>query len=255
MYNISKSLLSFWLAIGLLTRFPVPSSLQTDTIQEEDSGRSVLFYPLVGLIIGLILYLPIFFFPDASPTLTAAIIVTLWAIITGGLHLDGLADSADAWLGGMGDKEKIHRIMKDPLVGSAGVIAIVCLLLLKVTALSSLLQNGQEGQNGNEALIILTPLIGRSMILLLFLSTPYIRQQGMATNMVNHLPRNVAWWIVGLCLLCCLLFSFWGIVFVLLGFFLLRRLMLKILGGCTGDTIGASVEISEMLFILGIALT
>ena len=249
MHSKNNSLLSFWLAISLLTRFPVPSSLQTANIQEEDSGRSVLFYPLVGLIMGCILYLPILLFPHASPTLLAAIIVTLWAIITGGLHLDGLADSADAWLGGMGDKEKIHRIMKDPLVGSAGVITIMCLLLLKVTALSSLIQDGQG------VLIILTPLIGRSIILLLFLSTPYIRQQGMATNMVNHLPRKVAWWIAGLCLLCGLLFSFWGIVFVLLGFLLLRRLMLKLLGGCTGDTIGASVEISEMLFILGIALT
>ena len=65
-----------------------------------------------------------------------------WVLLTGGLHLDGLADSADAWLGGLGDMEKTHRILKDPLVGAAGVIALISILLLKFVSLLILLENG-----------------------------------------------------------------------------------------------------------------
>ena len=236
---------SFWMAIGLLTRLPMP---KLGEIKAADSGRSVLFYPLVGLLIGIILYLPIFFFETASPLLLAALITVLWAMLTGGLHLDGLADSADAWLGGLGDAERIQRIMKDPVVGSAGVIAIVCLLLLKVAALASLIEQGHGG------LVVIAPVMGRSLILLLFLSTPYVRQNGMANDMVDYLPKKLSVYIVIASLLLCAWFSFYGVVFSLLGFFLLRRLMLKLLGGCTGDTIGASVEVGEALFLLGFGL-
>ena len=236
---------SFWMAIGLLTRLPMP---KLGEIKAADSGRSVLFYPLVGLLIGIILYLPIFFFETASPLLLAALITVLWAMLTGGLHLDGLADSADAWLGGLGDAERIQRIMKDPVVGSAGVIAIVCLLLLKVAALASLIEQGHGD------LVVIAPVMGRSLILLLFLSTPYVRQNGMANDMVDYLPKKLSVYIVIASLLLCAWFSFYGLVFSLLGFFLLRRLMLKLLGGCTGDTIGASVEVGEALFLLGFGL-
>jgi len=233
------------MAIGLLTRLPMP---KLSEIKAADSGRSVLFYPLVGLLIGIILYLPIFFFETASPLLLAALITVLWAMLTGGLHLDGLADSADAWLGGLGDAERIQRIMKDPVVGAAGVIAIVCLLLLKVAALASLIEQGHGG------LLVIAPVMGRSLILLLFLSTPYVRQNGMANDMVDYLPKKLSVYIVIASLLLCAWFSFYGVVFGLLGFFLLRRLMLKLLGGCTGDTIGASVEVGEALFLLGFGL-
>ncbi len=236
---------AFLLAVSLLTRIPVAA---LDDVQAKDSGYSALFYPLVGLIIGVLLYFPVFFFPNASPLLLAAIMITGWAVITGGLHLDGLADSADAWLGGGDDKEKTHRIMKDPLVGAAGVVAIVCVLLLKFSALTALLKVGSNG------LIILAPVIGRSMILLLFRTSQYVSNQGMAHDVVNYLPRMASMWGIGVCVLAGVIFSFWGMLCVLGGFWLLRRLMLKRLGGCTGDTVGATVEISEMLFLIGSAL-
>jgi len=239
---------AFMLALSLLTRLP---TLAVNNIQPADSGRSALMYPLVGLLIGVLLYFPILIFPNAPPVLMAAIIITLWAIITGGLHLDGLADSSDAWLGGMGDQESIRRIMKDPLVGTAGVVSIVCILLLKFAALIALLETTQSYSSG---IIILAPVIGRSMILLLFVTTQYVRTQGIATQMVANLPRNPSWWIIGLAGLLGIFTSLWSLVFVLLGFWLLRRMMLKQLGGCTGDTVGATVEISEMLWLIGAVL-
>ena len=236
---------AFYLALSLLTRLPVTA---LDNIQAKDSGRSALFYPLIGLIIGVLLFLPALLFPATSPLLLAAIIITAWASTTGGLHLDGLADSADAWLGGVDDEEKTYRVMKDPLVGAAGVIAIVCVLLLKVSALTVVIQAGWSG------LIILAPIVGRNAILLLFISTQYMRSQGIASEVLEYLPRTAVKWVVGVCLLVGALFSIWGMLCALTGFWLLRRMMLKRLGGFTGDTVGASVEITEMLFLVGSAL-
>ena len=101
--NIQLSIKAFLLALSLMTRIPVG---HLDEISEQDSGRSALFYPVIGLLIGILLYIPALLFQSTPPYFLAAIIISLWAIITGGLHLDGLADSADGWLGGLGDKER-----------------------------------------------------------------------------------------------------------------------------------------------------
>ncbi|HIO96346.1 MAG TPA: adenosylcobinamide-GDP ribazoletransferase [Leucothrix sp.] len=236
---------AFLLALSLLTRLPVAN---INNIQAQDSGRSALFYPFIGLIIGVLITLPLMVFGTTPALLMAAILVTLWAVITGALHLDGLADSADGWLGGMGDKEKIQTIMKDPRVGTAGVVAIVCLLLLKVSAVTALLQSNSI------FLIVVAPLIARAMILILFMTTPYVNDKGMAQEIIETLPRETAGWIVAICLLLGALTSFWATVLVFLGFWLLRRLMLKLLDGCTGDTAGATVEISEVLWLTAAVL-
>ena len=217
---------AFLLALSLLTRLPVAD---INDIQAQDSGRSALFYPLIGFIIGVFIAFPLLVFGTAPSLLMAGIVVTLWAVITGALHLDGLADSADGWLGGMGDKERIQTIMKDPRVGTAGVVAIVCLLMLKVAAITALLHNSQSLW-----LIILAPLLARAMILALFIATPYVNKQGMAQKIIDTLDHDKAWGVVGLSLLIGILFSFWGVIFIIVGFLLVRRFMLKQLGGCTG---------------------
>ncbi len=243
----------FFLALSLLTRFPTPL---IDDVSDQDSGRSALFYPLIGVLIGFVLVLPLLFLPHPSP-LTPAILVVIWVVVTGGLHLDGLADSADAWLGGFSkgvpDKEKTQAILKDSSLGMAGVVSIVCVLLLKYAAIASLLQ-GAEFSVGEVLIILMAPLIGRSMILLLFQSTDYQRANGLASTIVANLPANTAGVIILLCLILGFLVSVGGMIFVLLGFWLLRHLMIKRLGGFTGDTVGASVEISEMLWLVGAAL-
>ena len=128
----------FFLALSFLTRIPVPNLGQ---LEPPDFARAALFYPAVGSVIGVILCIPLLLFPHAPPLLLAAILTVIWAMVTGGLHLDGLADSADAWLGGSGDSAKTHRILKDPLVGAAGVIVLVGVLLLKFAALVAVLEN------------------------------------------------------------------------------------------------------------------
>ena len=243
---------AFFLALALLTRLPIP---QLDNLKAKDSGRSALFYPAVGLIIGLVLYIPLLLFPQASPLLLAAIITVIWAIITGGLHLDGLADSADGWLGGTSDKEKTLKIMKDPVVGAAGAIAIACILLLKFAVLTAIFQQGfyHDGISVG-AIIILAPFIGRAMILLLMLISKNANPNSMANDVVDNLPRNHIAWLIGVCFLVAFFFSWSGLIFALITFWLTRRLMYKRLGGYTGDTLGATVEITEVMYLIGYVL-
>lgn len=236
---------AFWLALSFLTRIPVPD---LGKLEAADFARAALFYPAVGVGIGGLLCLPVFLFPHASPLLLAAMITVGWAMVTGGLHLDGLADSADAWLGGLGDVEKTHRILKDPLVGAAGVSALIGVLLLKFAALTVLLETGHWW------VILLAPAVGRALILLLFLTTPYVRTGGLASAVTTHLARPAAMGVTGITLVLAMYYSPQGLVMALLGFWLLRRMMLQRLQGCTGDTAGASVEIGEMLCLLGEAL-
>lgn len=237
---------AFYLALSFLTRIPSPSLPE---VQPADFGRAALFYPLVGLIIGAILCLPLLLLPEAEPLLLAAIITVLWAVVTGGLHLDGVADGADAWLGGWGDEEKTHRILKDPLVGAAGAIAIASTLLLKWAALTVLIEH-QYGW-----IILFAPVLGRSMILLLFLTTPYVRAGGLASAVTEHMPRTAAQALVVVVVVLAAVIAWQGLLLALIGFWLLRRLMLQRLQGCTGDTAGASVEFGEMFWLMGVALS
>ena len=170
-------------------------------------------------------------------------------MITGGLHLDGVADGADAWLGGMGDEEKTHRILKDSLVGAAGVIAISAVLLLKFSALTVLLTHSLWW------IILFTPILGRSSVLLLFLTTPYVRRGGLGSAMTDFLPYHLVGLIALLVLLPALFVSWQGVVAYLLVFYCLRRLMLQRLRGCTGDTAGATVELTEVFWLLGVGLS
>ena len=84
-------------AIGFLTRIPVPARVFDDA---SARSQSLAWYPLVGVLIGTLLCALVWALPDAKPLLVAAIVLLAWVAITGALHLDGLADSADAWIGG-----------------------------------------------------------------------------------------------------------------------------------------------------------
>ncbi|HHM04150.1 MAG TPA: adenosylcobinamide-GDP ribazoletransferase [Gammaproteobacteria bacterium] len=229
------------LAVQFLTRFPVPLRAAPNP---RELGRSVLYYPLVGLLLGASLAGLQQLLATVPPLVQAALVLAVWSGITGFLHLDGLADSADAWVGGQGGRERTLAIMKDPRCGPAGVAAVVLLLLLKFAALASLAEAGP-----NTALLA-APLLGRVAVLALFASTPYVRPGGLGAAMAAELPRRSAWGVVAASwLLCGLLLdaaAWWLSVLVLAGLWLgLRTALLRRLGGTTGDTAGATLELTE----------
>ena len=240
---------ALWLAIGFLTRIPTPLIKKG---YETASRCSILYYPLVGLIIGGIICLPLFFLPTDNHFITAILTVMLWAMITGGLHLDGLADSADAWLGSQGNAKRALSIMKDPAVGPAGAIALVFVLLLKVAALSALL--GAFNTTNSVFTVIFSVVIARTLMILLFLTTPYVREKGLASSLVD-LPLYPAWIIVSTVLAVVFMLGYFvPIIISVLTFFSLRWLKMSIIAGFTGDTAGGVLEISEAVFLLVVAI-
>ena len=220
--------------------------------EPQQLGRSLLFYPLVGLLFGVILWVLNLALTGAPLLLHAALLLTVWVLLSGALHLDGLADSADAWLGGFGDRERTLTIMKDPRSGPIAVVTLVLVLLLKFCALLALIEQGHA------AFLIIVPLLGRAALLGLFLTTPYVRAGGLGQALADHLPRRAGWWVLGASALGCLLIggvkAIVALVVALVGFVWLRRVMMRRLGGTTGDTAGALLELLEMVVLVGVVL-
>jgi len=235
-------------AIQFLTRLPIAAPTFYD---ESDVGKSLLYYPLVGLIIGVILSLSYALLHDyIAGGLLAAVLLSIWVLITGALHLDGLADSADAWIGGMGDRQKTLDIMKDPRCGPMAVVVICLTLILKFTALEQILAMQQS------QILILAPVLGRTAIIALFLSTDYVRPGGLGEHLIKALPRNTAKQVVAVVLVIIFFFDygFWLILGSGICFFVLRMLMQKRLQGTTGDTAGAMVEVVELGVLMTMAV-
>ncbi|MFJ4434157.1 adenosylcobinamide-GDP ribazoletransferase [Pseudomonas sp. NPDC089395] len=243
-------MLPFWIALQFLSSLPVRLPGMPEP---QQMGRSLLYYPLVGLLFGLLLWFASHLLQGAPAPLQAALLLTLWVLLSGALHLDGLADSADAWLGGFGDRERTLQIMKDPRSGPIAVVTLVLVLLLKFCALWVLVERDAG------ALLVLAPVVGRAAMLGLFLCTPYVRPGGLGQALAEHLPRHAGAWVLLASVLGCLVFAGWGSVWAMLAalgvFCWLRRLMCQRLGGTTGDTAGALLELLELTVLLGLALT
>ena len=249
--SLSAVALPLLIALQFLTRIPLRS---VGLVDDAVVGRSLLYYPLVGLLIGALLWLLQGLLDMLLPGLwsvQAAIVLVAWCLLTGGLHLDGLADSADAWIGGFGDRERTLALMKDPTCGPAAVMVLVLVLLVKYGALAALLAV-------DPVALLLAPLLGRTMLLPLFLTTAYVRDDGLGAVLSNNFNRADARWVLLLAGLIILLG--WGVagavaavaaLLVLVG---LRRMTLVRLGGYTGDIAGALVELTEAAVLVSVLM-
>jgi len=237
-------------AIGFLTRIPVPSCVFDDA---RARAQSLAWYPLVGALIGAMLCGLVWVLPTAKPLLIAALVLIAWVLVTGALHLDGLADSADAWIGGMGGtwderRARTLAIMKDPRCGPAGVTALVLVLLLKFAALASVAVDSW-------AWLWLAPLLARMAATAAFIGTPYVRSGGLGSGLADA-PRIGCGFALLLGAAACagagmrgaIAFALAAVVFVLW-----RRACMRRLGGITGDTTGALIELVEAAVLVGFA--
>lgn len=232
-------------AIGFLTRLPVPAWVFE---REGDAVSPLPWYPAVGLLIGGLLCGLSWLLSSATPLLAAALLLCAWVLLTGALHLDGLADSADAWVGGLGDRERTLAIMKDPRSGPMGVVAVVLVLLVKFAALASLPPHASA--------LWLAPLLARAALTGAFLVTPYVRSGGLGSALVGSARAPCVTALVFAALLS--LLAGWRGVLALLAtlvvFFLWRSACLRRLGGITGDTCGALAELAEAVVLVAMAL-
>jgi adenosylcobinamide-GDP ribazoletransferase len=233
---------SFWLAWQFLTRLPAPAY---SAVSPKESGTSLAYYPLVGLIIGLLLWALAQLTLWLPANLVAGLVLAFWVWVSGGLHLDGLADSADAWLGSHGDKARALNIMHDSRIGSGGAIAIALILLLKWIALTELLSADLSW------VLLLVPFWGRIAALALLLTTPYV-SGGIASEMVQHQPqRMMGLWVVAGVGAIFWSAQIWGLL-LLAGWVACRAWSQKLLGGLNGDLLGASIEITELLVMIAL---
>lgn len=242
-------MLPFWIALQFLSSLPVRLPGMP---APQEMGRSLLFYPLVGLLFGVLLWACNAVLSGTPLMLHAALLLMVWVLLSGALHLDGLADSADAWLGGFGDRERTLTIMKDPRSGPIAVVTLVLVLLLKFAALLAVIEQQHS------VFLIIVPLMGRSALLALFLSTPYVRAGGLGQALADHLPRLAGKRVLVVSALACVLIAglsgVWALLLASVVFVALRQVMLRRLGGTTGDTAGALLELLEMAVLTGLAI-
>ncbi len=237
---------SFLIAVQFLTILPVTFSL---TLSDHQLGRSAFFYPVIGLLIGCVLALSAQLLSNSPILIQATLILILWVIITGGLHLDGLADCADAWVGGFQSKQRSLDIMKDPTSGPIAVTVLFLILLLKWTMITTVLETQSF------AVLLLIPMLGRVAILFLMLSTHYIRADGLAEKIVANLPTVAIKAIsIGAVLVSIYYLGVFPFISMLMMLMLIRFQAIKRLGGVTGDVYGAAVELVEASVLLSVVI-
>jgi adenosylcobinamide-GDP ribazoletransferase len=238
---------SFFEALQFLTLFPRPSRLEHST---DEIGRSAIFFPVIGFMLGLILVLVNFLLePFASAGLLSVILVTLLTLATGGLHLDGVGDTFDG-LGAGGDRDRVLSIMDDSHTGVYGLIAIVLVLFLKIHALESMDVDRWRA-------LLAAPILGRwAMVLLGFQSKA--AKAGLGSNLIDHLTTKHFLLATFLTLLLVaailrgsgIVMIAWVAVFTITS----KNYFHRRLGGVTGDIFGAVGELSETSVMVLLAL-
>ncbi len=248
---LSRAVRALKLAAAFLT--VVPIRFGPDEVSEADLARSRYAYPPVGVAIGLALAGLSWALAKvgAAPGLSAFVIVAAWAALTGGLHLDGLADTADGlflW----GDRDRRLHVMRDPHVGSFGLTAVVLVLLGKYAVLSGL------GGPFRGRAVFGAAVIGRVLVLVSAGSAGYARPQGTGRILIDATTFGNAIEAALLVLILGVVVGGWsglaaGVVSLGLAWGLTRLASAR-LGGVTGDTLGALVESGELFVLLTLGL-
>lgn len=244
----------FIILIQFMTRIPIPLKI---SYSEKKFGKSIKFFPLVGLIIGLVLYFTNFlitvYFKNIfyNKTIIAIFLIILEILIVGIIHIDGLADTFDG-LFSYAKKEKMLEIMKDSRIGTNGTVILILYFITKTVLISEIITT-------NPKYLIIFPIIAR-------LSTPvnaglsnYARKSGMSNAIISE--NGIFEAIFSLALSIILVFyiiDIKGIITIFIAFIFIIIFMLNVqkkIDGITGDTMGACLELTSILVLfLGIVL-
>lgn len=251
MEEIRITLRSFPLALSFLTILRVPFHSMPQAAPDSLLARSFRAYPLVGAFLGCIIAgLASGLSPLVPPLLLACIVIAVMAILTRALHLDGLADFFDG-IGGGYTRERRLEIMKDSSTGAFGATALACAMMIKIASVHSLI----EGEIWTA--LFLAPAFSRFGMVLLAGRSLYARPEG---GLGKPFLERITSGDVLAALFCMGLISIplspWlsliGGLGTLLGFFMMRQLSERFLGGITGDVLGAANEVTEMI-VLGLS--
>lgn len=241
-----KAIKRLVLMLQFFTRIPIKLNLAANA---EDYGKGLIFAPFVGIIIGAILaavsYGLLYLFPKP---MVAVIVLVLYIIITGGLHLDGLGDTFDGIYSNR-SKERILEIMRDSRVGTNAVLAVVSLLLLNYVALS------QTNSAYFFRIILLMPMAGRVGSLVSAAVSKYARSgEGLGKSFIDFCGKKELF--LGLLIYIVISLSTFDyklwIVLLLppISAFVFVRVLSRKIGGATGDILGAVCELNQCAFLI-----
>lgn len=241
---------NFLAALRFLTIIPLPGKKGHD---ESAISGSPPFFPVIGLLTGLLAAgLSWLFWAWLAPLSAAVLSVIVLLVVSGGLHMDGLCDTADGFFSAR-PRARMLEIMRDSRVGAMGVMAIVLILALKIAALSV------HSQDNIWPVVLLMPLAGRVSLLVLMAVLPYARPEGGLATLFYKRPGKLAA-ISGVFLLLAvgwLVLGSAGLIAgglamgVVLSFAAYCRYKI---GGATGDTLGAGCELAETAIALVLAV-
>jgi adenosylcobinamide-GDP ribazoletransferase len=230
-------------AIRTLTVIPVPGK------EGDDFSAALPWFPIVGLLLGLILYATAFIWNhlpfDHWSWGCAVILSTILIWLTRGLHMDGLADWADS-LGGFG-RERRLAIMKDSSLGAFGVMAIALGIIIKLIALERIVSSGSF------IFLIIIPVISRNMLVELQTTLPYARNEGMAGIFIKNATNKHRIVSHVIAIIMCAVLGLTGIFLFIAAFavtLFLKGMFRRQFNGITGDLLGASNEIIEVILLM-----
>jgi len=238
----------FFTALRFLTVLPLGRQTRSEVV-----GRSLVYFPLVGLLLGLLLAGLYWGLEDVLPiSVVSGVLLVFLVLITGATHLDGFIDTCDGLVAGKTPQQR-WEIMRDSRVGAFGVVGASCLLLLKYASLAGLPESSRMGA------LVLMPVLGRWAVVGSIAAFPYARPEGLG----RAFKDQATWLTVAVATIVALALSvgflrltglaiMFGVGLVTLA---LSAILKRKFAGLTGDTYGAVIEVGEVTsLILAIAL-
>lgn len=241
----------FFAMLQFMSRLPVPGRW-SQGLEVNQYVRGIITFPFVGLLLGSLAGLVfIVLQPWSGLPLAALGYVLALALLTGGFHLDGLADTFDGIFSAR-TREKMLEIMRDSRLGTHGGLALIFVLFAKVLLVSEL------SLRGNNMLGVLAgaSVAGRAACVMLMYRQKYARESGMGNLFIGKVSgmQTAVTLACGalLCVLLVLVAGIWAFAITLAAMMAFAWALRRTLGGHTGDTLGAAIELGEVVFLLAL---
>ena len=241
----------FFATLQFMSRIPVPVRW-AEGIETHQYVRGIVTFPFVGLVLGALAGVVFTLLqPWAGLPLAALAYVLALALLTGGFHLDGLADTCDGIFSAR-TRDRMLEIMRDSRLGTHGGLALIFVIVMKVLVVSELALRG----GSMLAVLAAASVAGRTASVLLMYHHQYAREKGLGNLFIGKVTGTQTFLtLLGGAVLCTILLPTTGLialVLTLLAVFGLGWMLRRTLGGQTGDTLGAAIELGEVVFLLAL---
>lgn len=240
------------IALGFFSRIPLPSKIFDPELESDRLDQSAIWFPIAGLLIGLIPALVYAALAGPLPALVAAgLAIAAGILATGALHEDGFSDCADGF-GGARDPKKVLEIMRDSRIGTYGAASLIFSIGLRWAALASL------GPASGAAALLVAHITARGSITTALTYSSYVRKSGAASTVQQGIDKNHWLMVIGLSILLSVILGGWSAVAAAFCGFAAAALVLLYarhrIGGYTGDVLGAMEQVTEITILVLLSL-